>query len=504
MRRLQLLLAAGLLFTSAAKAQNYTGAGTTFPGCGTNGCHNVAGRDQFTTWQGTGHSVSYDSVAFIQQNPECLPCHSTGWDTTLANGGFDDFFPPVSPEDSSGIERMKNVQCEACHGPVEFAVNHPPEDLALQAALCGTCHQGEHHPTLEDWSLSKHAVSKNTSIPGFEWISSNPTCAGCHTAEGFLQFVNDTSWVPNVIPPGPDGSDLTCAGCHDPHSAGNEAQLRLPLTEICQKCHNPEYDPGGSPPVGEDVHHSTAFMFEGTGGYEFPGYDYPSSLHTLAVTDKCVTCHVYGTPWEPGFPAYTGHEFTPQGGVCINCHVDFDTTAHSFDYRGIQSEIDSLLEVLDSELAAASSEDSLTDLFLQAKFNHDFVEADGSHGIHNTAYARALLESAINEFTPTLGVELTDRTVPKEFSLGQNYPNPFNPATSIRVSVPVKQAVRVEIFDLIGQSVRVLVNGDLGPGQYHVRWDGKDHHGTSVPSGIYLYVMQSRSFESTKKMVLLR
>jgi predicted CXXCH cytochrome family protein len=502
--RLAILILSLTLGIGSASAQDYQGAGTTFPGCGTNGCHNVAGRDQYSAWLVTGHGLAYDSVAFIQQNAECLPCHTTGWDSLLANGGFDDYFPPVTPEDSAGIQRMKNVQCEACHGPTEFTVNHPPESDPVAAAVCGRCHTDDHHPTFGDWEISLHAVSKNTSLPGFGWISGDRQCAACHTAEGFIQFIADTGYVPDVDPPGDAGHDLTCAGCHEPHDNTIDGQLRMPVVELCSKCHNPEYDPSGPVPIGEEVHHATAFMFEGIGGYEFPGYTYTSSLHTMVLTDKCVTCHVWTRPYATGIPAYTGHTFDPRGEACLPCHTDFDTTAHSFDYRGVQTEIESLLTVLGEELAAASSDDSLTDVFNQAKFNRDFVESEGSLGIHNTDYARALLESAINEFTPTVGVDAVSDGIPREFSLAQNYPNPFNPVTVISFSVPKKEFVRIDVFDILGRHVRTLVNEEADAGIYRIRWDGVDQHGTQVISGVYFYKLTSQSFESVRKMILLK
>jgi predicted CXXCH cytochrome family protein len=497
------LLVLGLVAVDA-EAQNYTGATTTFPGCGTNGCHNVAGRDQFTTWQGTAHSVAYDSVTFIQTNPDCLPCHTTGWDEMIANGGFDDYFPPVTPDDSAGIARMKNVQCEACHGPVEFSMNHPPEDSPLSASLCGTCHTDEHHPTFEDWGLSAHAVSKNTRLPGFEFIASNRQCAACHTAEGFLQFVNDTSLVPDVDPPGQDGHDLTCAGCHNPHDGTYTAQLRLPVTEICVKCHNPEFDPSGPPPVEETPHHTTAYMFEGVGAYEFPGYTYSNSPHTTVVTEKCVTCHVWMRDFADPIPAYTGHTFIPVGEACTTCHADYDSLAYGFDYRGVQTEVTGLLADLEALLEAATPADSLTDLFMQARFNRDFVEGDGSHGIHNTEYTRTILEASIAELGTLVDVKQVPDLVPKEFALAQNYPNPFNPATEIRFSVAKSEFVQLDVFDILGRHVVSLIGDQMEPGEYRAVWDGKDTHGQGVISGVYFYTFRSESFTMTRKMVLLK
>jgi len=151
-------------------------------------------------------------------------------------------------------------------------------------------------------------------------------------------------------------------------------------------------------------------MFEGTGGFEYGGYAYSSSPHTSTVTDKCVACHFDRRRENGTIPPYTGHLFTPQGVKCLLCHHDFDTTAHSFDYRGIQTEIAGLTATLEGELASATHEDSLTPGFLRAQFNRDFVVGDLSTGIHNTDYARALLVSSIAEFNPGESLSATIST----------------------------------------------------------------------------------------------
>jgi hypothetical protein len=149
-------------------------------------------------------------------------------------------------------------------------------------------------------------------------------------------------------------------------------------------------------------------MFQGVGGFEYPGYVYSNSAHTSVVSEKCVECHYYVRRKTSLVPAYSGHEFTPYGETCLPCHADFDTSAHSFDYRGIQTEITGLLDVLNAELDDATPDDSLTAAFQQARFNRDFVSGDLSRGIHNTAYARDLLTSSIAEFEPTaMRAELT-------------------------------------------------------------------------------------------------
>ena len=418
--------------------------------------------------------------------------------------------------DEENWSRVKNIQCEHCHGPVGksdrtflgFSEHREVVEVNLSADMCGSCHQGSHHPTWTDWQQSKHAFAKNTTIPGgsFDFIKSDRECAACHTAEGFLQFLESDELTPDVDPPGEDGNDLTCGACHDPHSHENGAQLRLDKAEICSKCHNPEYNPDSPEPDGSELHHTTAYMFEGKGGWEFDGYTYQSSPHKFAATDKCVDCHVFMTEYvgEPEeIPAYTGHSFEPRPEACSSCHNDFDafwTADSSYDYRGVQSEMDSLMHVLEEELMTASSEDSTSDTFFRAKFNLDFVHGEGSNGIHNTKYARALLQSAIAEFTPT-AIEPINLVsgMPLTYTLNQNYPNPFNPTTDIKFSIKKSGNVTLKVYDLIGREIHTLVDKEMSAGVYSAHFDA-----SRFASGVYIYRLVSNEFSAFKKMVLIK
>jgi len=94
--------------------------------------------------------------------------------------------------------------------------------------------------------------------------------------------------------------------------------------------------------------------------------------------------------------------------------------------------------------------------------------------------------------------------IPDQFELDQNYPNPFNPVTTIRYGVPEASHVRVSIFNMLGRRVKLLVNEDKNPGYYTVVWDGKSTEGSSVSSGLYIYVMEGKDFRDTRKMVLIK
>ncbi len=104
-----------------------------------------------------------------------------------------------------------------------------------------------------------------------------------------------------------------------------------------------------------------------------------------------------------------------------------------------------------------------------------------------------------------VGVNNNLNIVPENFSLDQNYPNPFNPSTSIKYSVPELSKVKLSVFDISGKEVNTLVNTNQLPGEYNIRWNGKDAFGNSVPSGAYFYNLTAgENFSETKRMVLIK
>jgi len=99
---------------------------------------------------------------------------------------------------------------------------------------------------------------------------------------------------------------------------------------------------------------------------------------------------------------------------------------------------------------------------------------------------------------------MTELELPKEFILFQNYPNPFNPNTIIKFGLPVNSDVRLEIYDILGRSVKVLTDGDLEAGYHEIIWDGKNRQGNDIASGVYFYRLETESFSDIKKMLLLK
>jgi hypothetical protein len=98
----------------------------------------------------------------------------------------------------------------------------------------------------------------------------------------------------------------------------------------------------------------------------------------------------------------------------------------------------------------------------------------------------------------------SDAGKPSAFSLSQNYPNPFNPITNFEFSLTKSVYVRIEIFNVLGQKVKTLVDEQMNPGVYLVDWNGTDDENNQVSSGVYFYRMQAGDFSEIKKMVLLK
>lgn len=94
--------------------------------------------------------------------------------------------------------------------------------------------------------------------------------------------------------------------------------------------------------------------------------------------------------------------------------------------------------------------------------------------------------------------------VPLEFALEQNYPNPFNPETTIRYRLDKSGAVKLEIYNLLGQKVRTLIDQTQNAGEHLAKWDGRDDAGHDVSSGVYLYRLQSGVSLATRKLALVR
>ncbi len=154
------------------------------------------------------------------------------------------------------------------------------------------------------------------------------------------------------------------------------------------------------------------------------------------------------------------------------------------------------------------------------KFGIGGGDNESSYGLNhieniNDAQATYTIASAWGSINPNfyslwdydtnMGVVAIDEFVaPEALSLSQNYPNPFNPTTSINYVLPESGNVELIIYNALGQEVRTLKAGYSNAGKYSVNWDGLDHSGSMISSGLYIYTLTTGDQSISKKMLMLK
>jgi hypothetical protein len=98
-----------------------------------------------------------------------------------------------------------------------------------------------------------------------------------------------------------------------------------------------------------------------------------------------------------------------------------------------------------------------------------------------------------------IGIQQINNNIPKNFLLEQNYPNPFNPITNIRFQLSNGGVVRLIVLDVNGREITTLVNDNMEPGVYEIKWDA-----SGFSSGIYFCRMETAGYSDTKKMLLVK
>ncbi len=425
-------------------------------------CH----ADQAESQAGTGHATmlaqGLDGIASSHYGESCMGCHTVGpWEGE--NGAFDDVwagtdwtFPEVLEEgnwdalqaDYPELANLGNIQCENCHGPGSAHMGDPEGiTISLSAEGCGQCHdEPDHHMKNAQWRLSGHSDAEARAFT-YPIGEGHEGCQPCHSGEAYVDMANGVEDFRMGYQP------ITCAVCHDPHSAENEGQVRIydtvtlpDGTEVtdagpsatCMTCHNGRVAPDE---VEQDEpswpHHSTAAeMIAGTGGYTY-GEEVSNSPHE-AMGVGCVDCHMSTTPGMddagtpddatddtplPGHNEIGEHTFsmTSADGVelvsaCSECHgeiEDFNVEAKG-DYdgdgtvEGVRDEVQGLLDLLSQAIQDDGAtwlghhpywEGVTTHEQKAAIYNYMFVWQEGSLGIHNTARAVQLLQASYRDLT---------------------------------------------------------------------------------------------------------
>jgi hypothetical protein len=277
--------------------------------------------------------------------------------------------------------------------------------------------------------VSKQAQFKELSVHGTgeAFLRGEGTdCAGCHGSEGTKARINaglpphdpSVEGVTNVSP-------FNCRTCHNIHTTytkddfsltGGEKPVVLEKTggtfdggkgNLCANCHQIRNDlpvaSGGNIDLGTNTRFGThygveAAMLLGEGGLGVSG---KPSAHYSTVENTCVACHMGDE---------RNHTYLPAVARCQACHAD----AENFDINGVQTEVQAMLDevhelLVASGIMAADYTDDAGNLqqgrsipgvypeaVASAMWNYKLVEYDQSRGVHNSAFAKALLQQALD------------------------------------------------------------------------------------------------------------
>ena len=229
---------------------------------------------------------------------------------------------------------------------------------------------------------------------------------------------------------------------------------------------------------------------------EHTGYDYEYLY--IYFFDESIGW-IIGTPgWWTGYPAVI--LYTENGGVPVEL-IKFTgqvsgseiilewSTATEMNNSGFEIER-KLSEEEWSMVGFVPGHGTTTE-----KQNYSFIDKPENQG-HYSYRLKQVDYDGTFEYSDEVAIEFSLKL---SFTLEQNYPNPFNPSTRIQYSIPEIGNVKITVYNSIGEEVSVLVDGIIGPGEYETSFIA-----TNLPSGLYLYKLQSEWGLEIKKMILLK
>ena len=128
------------------------------------------------------------------------------------------------------------------------------------------------------------------------------------------------------------------------------------------------------------------------------------------------------------------------------------------------------------------------------------LDGDGDDDLAVANYSSNNVSILLNRSDILTAVEDDDPPeLPLNFRLSQNYPNPFNPTTQIEYSLPARGHVKIEVFNILGQQVRILIDREQPAGAHRVLWDGKDASGKRASTGPVPLPTQGRRARSDEE-----
>lgn len=448
-----------------------------------------------------------------------------------------------------------HVACVTCHNvPSDHPSSMPMisqfnsttghyDSTATSSVLCGRCHgtlrfPDTDHRIFEAWKLSKHGHGGQGELAGelaASWAGQAPdsvingsqaeNCIACHAPSSVPQkgaltevdvlkryftttgglFTASTTTSDTVHWP-----DMACNSCHNPHNPGllsyynsstKTYHAMASPDSLCGQCHGSLRFP--------DTDHRSYDLERGSGAIGVPN-------KITMPGAGCVDCHM-GKSDVDGMNSlmFKGHRWTPiidepdgsSFASCTKCHAAMtaDSARAQIDrWKAEFATLDSVaIDLVAKADSVANAKHDSTKIRLVADAHHNLsmAETDESGGFHNHLYSVALLKDAAARASIVTGIAVAGigAQLPAQFALYQNYPNPFNPSTKIRYELPTQVRVTLTIYNVLGQQVAEVVNGEQAPGRYEVQLNAQ-----AFASGVYMYRLQAGNFVQTRKLLLIK
>jgi len=338
-----------------------------------------------------------------------------------------------------------------------------------------------------EWQPSGHAAALDT----LKKQGGQDSCVVCHSADAFLASQDKFA---QPIKLADAKFSITCQTCHDPHNASTQASdglLRDESYQECTACHN--VTSGGARPIkpGDVVHEPMQEMYEGKGAV---GVEDIASPHFMAKGGQpiCVSCHMPSTAQSADMIATGNRDIAThdwkivmpgkaekgEPSACSSCHINDKSNAPQFSADALQTVIDtrqketlSELAALDARLKALSEKnaawidaktqaptDAAPDSFKAAFTNISFVQADGSKGLHNYPYAKAILAKADSDLKTLDQPTATPTSIPPTPEPPTPVPTPTPlPTVAPTVTLAPQAASGTNWFVWLGLATIVIV-----------------------------------------------
>jgi len=521
-------------------------------------CHDSATHHMVGTyWKESAHSTMPASgLSAAGRGAGCSPCHNGVALVKYAKN-------PANPGYDGVADNIPSISCTTCHDPhsashenqiriveVDTLKNgyKPPVGAGGKGALCMTCHRGRYN--------SQTQVDGYMAIYGITG-KAYPSRIYPHYSPQTDMFFGQNSYDFGVVTlrgvMTHEGVEDACVTCHMPprtynaDHAMNMSTNGIDKVTACKSCHGninsfedikarSDYDGNGvvessmkeidglliklANLLPKDIHgdvveladattrvaDSTAIatsvygkrVFPGIWNYYYVAHDWSHGAHNpkyaIQLLNNTIQYVLTGVvPVE--MTSFTG---SISNGI-VNLQWQTATEKNNKGFE-VQRKIGTTWDVIgfvngkgtSSEIAKYSYADNLSKVTAAGTISYRLRQVD--------------LDGTVN-YTKEVSVSFT--SAPKSFSMSQNYPNPFNPSTTIRYALPFDSNVKISIYKVTGELVKVLLSGTKSAGNYEVTMNTAREN-VEFSSGIYFYSIEasavdgSNSFRQTKKMILLK